>query len=108
MRAQHDLVDPASSRMANARAVRIAVVIPCYNEAPTIGQLVRDFRAHLPQAQVYVFDNNSSDNTGQLAREAGAVVRNVAMQGKGSVVRRMFADVEADAYIMIDGAALTS
>ena len=107
MSAQHDLLHPAASGTVDAQAapsaLRIAVVIPFYNEALTIGQLVRDFHVHLPQAQVYVFDNNSSDNTGQLAREAGAIVRNVAMQGKGSVVRRMFADVEADAYIMIDG-----
>lgn len=107
MSAPHDLFHPAAGGTVDAasaqRAARIAVVIPCYNEAPTIGQLVRDFHVHLPQAQVYVFDNNSSDNTGQAARAAGAVVRNVAMQGKGSVVRRMFADVDADAYIMIDG-----
>jgi glycosyltransferase involved in cell wall biosynthesis len=81
----------------------IAVIVPCYNEALTIAQLVHDFRISLPQAQVYVFDNNSTDDTGRIAREAGAVVRKVTMQGKGSVVRRMFADVEADAYIMIDG-----
>jgi len=84
-------------------APRIAVIVPCYNEALTIAGLVHDFRKHLPQAQIYVFDNNSRDNTGQVARAAGAIVRNVSMQGKGSVVRRMFADVEADAYIMIDG-----
>jgi glycosyltransferase involved in cell wall biosynthesis len=82
---------------------RIAVIIPCYNEALTISDLVHAFRTHLPEAQIYVFDNNSTDNTAQLAREAGAVVRKVTMQGKGSVVRRMFADVEADAYVMIDG-----
>jgi glycosyltransferase involved in cell wall biosynthesis len=64
---------------------------------------VREFRRHLPQAQIYVFDNNSTDNTVQVAREAGAIVRKVTLQGKGSVVRRMFADVEADAYVMVDG-----
>ena len=84
-------------------APRIAIVIPCYNEALTIAQLVRDFHAVLPGARVYVFDNNSTDDTGAVARAAGAVVRTVTMQGKGSVVRRMFADVEADAYVMIDG-----
>lgn len=107
MSAQHDLPYPAAGGTVDASTThgrpRIAVVIPCYNEALTIGQLVRDFRLCLPRAQVYVFDNNSSDNTGQVAREAGAIVRKVAMQGKGSVVRRMFADVEADAYVMIDG-----
>lgn len=96
---------PLHSPDAGARpqGPRIAVVVPCYNEALTIAQLVRDFQQHLPQAQVYVFDNNSKDNTAQVAREAGAIVRRVTMQGKGSVVRRMFADIEADAYIMIDG-----
>lgn len=84
---------------------RIAILVPCFNEATTIAAIVRDFRACLPQAQVYVFDNNSTDNTAQIAREAGAVVRQVPMQGKGSVVRRMFADVEADAYVMVDGDA---
>lgn len=92
---------PASSAQSNAP--RIAVIVPCYNEALTIVQLIHDFRQHLPQAQVYVFDNNSRDNTVQAAQEAGAIVRRVTMQGKGSVVRRMFADVEADVYIMVDG-----
>ncbi|SHN37045.1 Glycosyltransferase involved in cell wall bisynthesis [Duganella sacchari] len=82
---------------------RIAILVPCYNEAVTIAAIVRDFQACLPQAQVYVFDNNSSDDTARIAREAGAIVRNVPEQGKGSVVRRMFADIEADAYIMVDG-----
>lgn len=82
---------------------RIAVLVPCYNEALTIVEIIRDFRACLPTAQVYVFDNNSSDGTADIARSAGAVVRTVSEQGKGSVVRRMFADIEADAYIMVDG-----
>lgn len=84
-------------------APRIAVIVPCYNEALTIAALIREFRTHLPQAQICVFDNNSRDNTVQVARDAGAIVRRVTLQGKGSVVRRMFADIEADAYIMIDG-----
>jgi len=84
-------------------STRIAILVPCYNEALTIATIVRDFKACLPQAQVYVFDNNSTDGTAQIAREAGAVVRNVPSQGKGSVVRRMFADIEADAYVMVDG-----
>ncbi|GAB2868745.1 glycosyltransferase family 2 protein [Pseudoduganella ginsengisoli] len=83
--------------------VRIAVLVPCYNEAATIAAIIRDFNRYLPSAQVYVFDNNSTDDTVRIAREAGATVRHVTAQGKGSVVRRMFADVEADAYIMVDG-----
>jgi glycosyltransferase involved in cell wall biosynthesis len=82
---------------------RVAVLVPCYNEATTIAAIVRDFRAALPGAQIYVFDNNSTDGTAAVARASGAVVRHVPAQGKGSVVRRMFADVEADAYVMVDG-----
>jgi glycosyltransferase involved in cell wall biosynthesis len=89
--------------MTIPRSTRIAILVPCYNEALTIAAIVRDFQACLPQAQVYVFDNNSTDGTAEVARAAGAVVRNVPAQGKGSVVRRMFADIEADAYIMVDG-----
>jgi glycosyltransferase involved in cell wall biosynthesis len=89
--------------MTLLRDARIAIMVPCYNEALTIAAIVRDFNACLPQAQVYVFDNNSTDGTAQVARDAGAVVRNVPAQGKGSVVRRMFADIEADAYVMVDG-----
>ena len=89
--------------MTLPRDARIAIMVPCYNEALTIAAIVRDFNACLPQAQVYVFDNNSTDGTAQVARDAGAVVRNVPAQGKGSVVRRMFADIEADAYVMVDG-----
>jgi len=84
-------------------SARIAIMVPCYNEALTIAAIVRDFQTCLPQAQVYVFDNNSTDGTAQIARAAGAIVRNVPAQGKGSVVRRMFADIEADAYVMVDG-----
>ncbi|NHZ32132.1 MULTISPECIES: glycosyltransferase family 2 protein [Massilia] len=81
----------------------IAILVPCYNEELTVAAIVRDFNACLPQAVVYVFDNNSKDATVRLAREAGAVVRNVPLQGKGNVIRRMFADVDADIYIMVDG-----
>lgn len=81
----------------------VAVLIPCFNEAAAIGATVRDFRAALPEAQVYVFDNASDDATAQVAREAGATVRHVAQRGKGHVVRRMFADVEADVYVLVDG-----
>ncbi|MRW92614.1 glycosyltransferase [Duganella sp. FT80W] len=84
---------------------RIAIVVPCYNEALTIAAIVRDFNACLPDAPVYVFDNNSSDDTIRVAEAAGAIVRRVPLQGKGNVIRRMFADVEADLYIMVDGDA---
>lgn len=84
---------------------RVAVVIPCYNEATAIATVVRDFQQNLPQATVYVFDNNSVDGTAETARAAGAHVISVPLQGKGNVVRRMFADVDADVYIMVDGDA---
>ena len=82
---------------------RIAVTIPCYNEAVTIAKVIADFRTALPGADIYVFDNNSSDATAQVARDAGAIVRMEQRQGKGHVVRRMFADIEADIYLMVDG-----
>ena len=81
----------------------IAVLIPCYNEAAAITEVVQDFRAALPDATIYVFDNNSNDDTATLARDAGAVVRSEPRQGKGNVVRRMFADIDADIYVMVDG-----
>lgn len=81
----------------------VAVVIPCYNEAETIAKVITDFKKHLPGSEIYVFDNNSTDGTGDIASAAGAHVRKVRLQGKGNVVRRMFADVDADIYIMIDG-----
>jgi glycosyltransferase involved in cell wall biosynthesis len=83
--------------------VRIAVLIPCYNEDAAIGQVVRDFRAALPDAAIYVYDNNSKDQTAARAKEAGAIVRTEVRQGKGNVVRRMFADIEADVYVLADG-----
>lgn len=79
------------------------MLIPCYNEAVSIGQVVADFRRVLPAAKIYVYDNNSSDGTAEIARNAGAIIRLEKQQGKGAVVRRMFADVEADVYVMIDG-----
>ena len=82
---------------------RVAVLIPCYNEAITIAKVVHDFKAALPAADIFVFDNNSSDMSVKLASEAGAVVRRVAFQGKGNVIRRMFADVDADIYVLVDG-----
>lgn len=84
---------------------RIAVLLPCYNEEAAIAQTVAGFRAALPDAAVYVYDNNSRDRTVEVARAAGAIVRTERMQGKGNVVRRMFADVEADIYVMADGDA---
>lgn len=82
---------------------RIAVLIPCYNEEAAIGRVVGDFRAALPTATIYVYDNNSKDETIARAREAGADVRSELRQGKGNVVRRMFADIEADVYVLVDG-----
>jgi len=82
---------------------RIAVLIPCYNEAVAIPRVIAAFRAALPTARLYVYDNNSRDETVAVARAAGAVVRTETLQGKGHVVRRMFADIEADAYVLVDG-----
>ena len=81
----------------------IAVAIPCYNEQIAIATVIRDFHAVLPNAAIFVYDNNSSDETINVARAAGAVVRREALQGKGNVVRRMFADIEADVYVLVDG-----
>ena len=82
---------------------RIAVLIPCYNEEKTVQKVVADFRRALPEATVYVYNNNSTDRTAQLAAEAGAVVRNEYMQGKGNVIRRMFREIDAECYLMADG-----
>ena len=81
----------------------IAVLIPCYNESRTIEKVVRDFRRVLPEAVVYVYDNNSSDGPGEIAAHAGAIVRKERMQGKGNVIRRMFREIDADCYLMVDG-----
>jgi glycosyltransferase involved in cell wall biosynthesis len=83
--------------------VHIAVLIPCLNEEAAIGKVVADFRASLPQATIFVYDNGSTDRTALVAREAGAVVRTEPLRGKGNVMRRMFADVEADVYVLVDG-----
>ncbi len=84
---------------------KIAVLVPCYNEEVAITEVIEGFRAALPQAEIYVYDNNSKDRTVEVARKAGAIVRTESLQGKGNVIRRMFADVEADYYIMVDGDA---
>ena len=86
------------------KVVDIAVLVPCYNEEAAISSVVADFRAALPNATVYVFDNNSTDKTVEVARQAGAIVRTETLQGKGNVVRRMFADVEADSVQRIGAA----
>lgn len=82
---------------------KIAVLIPCYNESKTIAKVVTDFKTELPEADIYVYDNNSTDNTAELAKNAGAIVRHEYMQGKGNVIRRMFREINADCYLMIDG-----
>ena len=82
---------------------KIAVLIPCYNEEKTIGKVVRDAKAALPEATIYVYNNNSKDRTAEIAKEAGAVVRNEYMQGKGNVIRRMFREIDALVYVMVDG-----
>ncbi|MBM2952808.1 glycosyltransferase family 2 protein [Escherichia coli] len=82
---------------------KIAVIVPCYNEASAIAKVVSDFNKYLPEATVYVFDNNSTDGTADVAANAGAIVRHVWHKGKGNVVRRMFADIDADIFVMVDG-----
>lgn len=82
---------------------KIAVLIPCYNESKTIEKVVKDYKAALPEADIYVYDNNSKDGTDEVARKAGAIVRYETKQGKGNVIRTMFRDIDADCYLMIDG-----
>ena len=82
---------------------RIAVLIPCYNEGKTIAKVVRDYKNALPEASIYVYDNNSTDDSAKLAKEAGAIVRHEFKQGKGNVMRRMFMEIDADCYLMVDG-----
>lgn len=81
----------------------IAVLLPCYNEEVTIGKVVRDFKATLPNADIYVYDNNSTDRTAEIATAEGAIVRKEPRQGKGNVIRAMFEDIDADIYVMADG-----
>jgi glycosyltransferase involved in cell wall biosynthesis len=105
MEFRHDQIERAlraARALADDHEVEIAVLLPCYNEAAVIRTVIQHFREALPHATIYVYDNNSQDNSAALAREAGAIVRSEPRQGKGFVVRRMFADVEADIYLMCD------
>src|ERR1700723_1185223 len=96
-------VDPGAVNSLLERRRKIAVIIPCFNEGHAIAEVVRGFKSALPSARIYVFDNNSTDDTVIVASAAGALIRRETLQGKGNVVRRMFADVDADAYVMADG-----
>ena len=82
---------------------KIAVLIPCYNEEKTVEKVVKDYKKTLPDADIYVYDNNSTDNTASIAKKAGAIVKYEYRQGKGNVIRSMFKDIDADCYLMIDG-----
>src|SRR5262245_15885959 len=99
------LAETAQADAADLGHLRVAVLVPCYNEEAAIAKVVADFRAALPDAALYVYDNNSTDGTAEGARAAGAVVRRETHQGKGNVVRRMFTDVDADVYVLVDGDA---
>ena len=83
--------------------MKIAVLIPCYNEENTIEKVIKDLKRELPEADIYVYDNNSTDKTSQVSEKAGAIVRHEYNQGKGNVVRRMFREVDADFYVLVDG-----
>lgn len=98
-----DVTQRTAAANIAALSPRIAVLIPCYNEAEAIESVVKDFAAALPTASIYVYDNNSTDETKARAARAGAIVRTETFQGKGNVVRRMFADIEAEAYVLVDG-----
>lgn len=100
-----DTLDAPAKPAARFHGLRLAVLVPCYNEALSIGQVIADFRRALPQAEIYVYDNCSTDGTAEVARRAGATVRREPVPGKGNVVRRMFSDIDADVYVMVDGDA---
>jgi hypothetical protein len=104
MRQVAELTEGRAAANAGARR-RVAVLVPCYNEETAIARVVADFRANVPEAAIYVYDNNSTDRTAEVARAAGATVRSERRQGKGHVVRRMFGDVDADVYVLVDGDA---
>lgn len=99
---ERERAEPRPHRNWPADGAEIAVLLPCYNEAGGIAKVIEDFRRALPEATIYVYDNNSSDDTARIASDAGAIVRREPRQGKGHVVRRMFADIEADIYLMCD------
>jgi glycosyltransferase involved in cell wall biosynthesis len=100
-----DRLDSVTGPAMPAQTKRIAVLVPCFNEEAAVATVVADFRKALPSAEIFVYDNNSSDRTMAVAREAGAQVRSERRQGKGHVVRRMFADIDADIYVLVDGDA---
>jgi glycosyltransferase involved in cell wall biosynthesis len=100
-----DLIMGRAEELRPRTGQRLAVLVPCFNEEAAIAKVVTDFRAVLPEAAIYVYDNNSTDRTAEVARAAGALVRRELHQGKGNVVRRMFADVDADIYVLVDGDA---
>ena len=89
--------------MVNYMKSKIAVLIPCYNEGKTIEKVVKDYKKALPEADIYVYDNNSTDDTAKIAENAGAIVKHEYRQGKGNVIRCMFRQIDADCYIMVDG-----
>ncbi|MGD9945588.1 MAG: glycosyltransferase family 2 protein [Burkholderiaceae bacterium] len=100
-----DTLEPLTKPVGRFRDVRLAVLVPCHNEALSIAQVIKDFRRSLPEAEIFVYDNCSSDGTAEVARRAGATVRSEPVPGKGNVVRRMFSDVDADVYLLVDGDA---
>src|SRR5260221_2951569 len=100
-----DRLDSVTGPAMPAHTKRVAVLVPCFNEEAAVATVVADFRKALPSAEIFVYDNNSSDRTMAVAREAGAEVRSERRQGKGHVVRRMFADIDADIYVLVDGDA---
>ncbi len=100
-----DVMARSATVAMTASALRVAVLVPCFNEEAAIGTVVSDFRNALPEAQIFVYDNNSRDRTAEIGRASGAEVRSERRQGKGHVVRRMFADVDADIYVLVDGDA---
>jgi glycosyltransferase involved in cell wall biosynthesis len=102
MTRSQDLISP-TIEMGDFDQFKVVVLVPCYNEEIAIANVVSAFQVSLPEATIYVYDNNSNDRTAEVARSAGAIVRQVPLQGKGHVVRRMFADVDADIYVLVDG-----
>src|SRR6266568_7186130 len=96
-------VEHVVPNLVHQTQTKIAVLVPCFNEEVAISQVVAGFRRSLPEATIFVYDNNSRDRTVEVARAAGAVVRSEPLQGKGNVVRRMFSDIDADVYVLVDG-----